>query len=199
MNVQCLPDSVLKQLEAQNCQANNDAGASSVAERDDNQRRRDNEVSVNPFCPSQEETVVDPCRSEVVRTSSTEDVNASIEQTPSTPVCADGDRNSAVIHGPVKSVDPDNSEDGIYRVFSTCPCLCAHQYNLYGQVCILICTSLATMHYCTCEAGINVLILIHWVLGASSYYLFLPPSVYCSLLQTPPSPLHVRGEERASN
>ena len=119
------PESTLKSPEAQNCQANNEAGASSVAERDDNQRRQDGEVSVNPLCPSQEKTVVDPCRSEVVRTSSTEDVNASVEQTPSTPVCPDGDRNSAVIPGPVKSVDPDNSEDGIYRVFSTCPCLCA--------------------------------------------------------------------------
>lgn len=110
-----LPDSTLKP--PQNDQPKNGTRACSVAESNDSARKGDDKAPACPL-PSQEEIVGEPCSSDAMRTSSTENIDASVEQAPSTPVCPDRDENSAVVHVPVKSVDPDNSEDDIYRVFT---------------------------------------------------------------------------------
>ena len=112
-----LPDSTLKPPQPQNDQSKNGGGACSVAESNDSPRRGDDKAPACPL-PSQEEIVGEPCSSDAMRTSSTENIDASVEQAPSTPVCPDGDENSALSRVPVKGVDPDNSEDDIYRVFT---------------------------------------------------------------------------------
>ena len=112
-----LPDSTLKPPQPQNDQLKNGISACPVTEGNDSPRKGDDKAPACPL-PSQDEIVGEPCSSDATRTSSTENTDASVEQAPSTPVCPDGDENSALSHVPVKSVDPDNSEDDIYRVFT---------------------------------------------------------------------------------
>ena len=121
-----LPDSTLKPPQPQNDQLKNGISACSVAESNDSPRKGDDKAPACPL-PSQEEIVGEPCSSDAMRTSSTENTDASVGQAPSTPVCPDG---NAVSRVPVKSVDPDNSEDGIYRVFT----LYIHSTRMYMHV-----------------------------------------------------------------
>ena len=106
------PDSTLKPPEPHNCQSNDDNGAGPMAERTDSPRRQDKKG----LCPSQEEMVGEPCSFGVVATQSIKDTDTSVGQTASTSVCPDGARESVAVCVSVKSVDTDNSEDGIYRV-----------------------------------------------------------------------------------
>ena len=108
-------DSTLKAPEGNNCQASSDICANVEASSDDGRRRQDDKVAAKPQCPYQREVVIEPTRSDVVRTS-TEDGDASTVLTPSDPLCADNGRNVAGMHVSVNSVDPDNPEDGVCRV-----------------------------------------------------------------------------------
>ena len=110
------PDSTLKPPEPHNCQSNDDNGAGPVAERTDSPRRQDEKGLVSALCPSQEEMVGEPRSFDVVATPSIKDTDTSVGQTPSTSVCPDGARESVAVCVSVKSVDTDNSEDGIYSV-----------------------------------------------------------------------------------
>ena len=114
--VTLLPDSTLKPPEPHYCQSNDDNGAGPVAERTDSPRRQDEKGLVSALCPSQEEMVRESCSFGVVATPSIKDTDTSGGQTLSTSVCPDGARESVAVCVSVKSVDTDNSEDGIYRV-----------------------------------------------------------------------------------
>ena len=110
------PDSTLKPPEPHNSQSNDDNGTGPVAESTDSPRRQDEKGLASALCPSQEELVGEPCRCDVVATPSDKDTDTSVGQTPSTSVRPDGTRESVAVCVSVKSVDTDNSEDGIYRV-----------------------------------------------------------------------------------
>ena len=112
--VTLLPDSTLKPPEPHYCQSNDDNGAGPVAERTD--RRQDEKGLASTLCPSQEEMVGEPCNFDVVATPSIKDTDTSVGQTPSAPLCPDGAMESVAVCVSVKSVDTDNSEDGIYSV-----------------------------------------------------------------------------------
>ena len=114
--VTLLPDSTLKPPEPHNCQSNDDNGAGPVAERTDSPRKQDEKGLISALYPSQEEMVGEPRSFDVVATPSIKDTDTSGGQTPSAPVCPDGARESVAVCVSVKSVDTDNSEDGIYRV-----------------------------------------------------------------------------------
>ena len=73
-----------------------------------------------PQSTSEHDVIIEPSRSDIVRTtSSTEDVDPSTVQTPLDPLCAANDGNVASKRASVKNLDPDNSDDGIYRVGTT--------------------------------------------------------------------------------
>ena len=115
------PDFTLKAPEGQNDQVSSDIGANLEVSKDDGQERQDDKATAKtPLSTSEHDVIVEPSRSDIVRTtSSTEDVDASTVQIPLDPLCAANDGNVASKCASVKSLDPDNSDDGIYRVGTT--------------------------------------------------------------------------------